>query len=54
MSVAAGICAIWMACMFLTLSVIGVVVLVIDWTVALYNKPKKINVDEFEQALKDF
>jgi hypothetical protein len=54
MSVAAGICAIWMISMFLTLSVIGMVVLVIDWTVALYNRPKKIQVDEFERALKDF
>jgi hypothetical protein len=40
MSVAAGICAIWMISMFMTLAVVGLVVLVIDWTVALYNRPR--------------
>ena len=40
MSVAAGICAIWMVSMFMTLSVVGAVVLAIDWAVAVYNSPK--------------
>jgi presenilin-like A22 family membrane protease len=40
MSVAAGICAIWMISMFMTVSVVGVVVLAIDWLVAVYNSPK--------------
>jgi hypothetical protein len=40
MSMAAGICAIWLASMFMTVSVVGVVVLAIDWLVAVYNSPK--------------
>jgi presenilin-like A22 family membrane protease len=39
MSVAAGICAIWMISMFMTLSVVGLIVLAIDWVVAVYNRP---------------
>jgi hypothetical protein len=39
MSLAASICAIWIVGMFITLSVIGIVVGIIDWTVAMYNRP---------------
>jgi len=54
MSVAYGICAVWMVCMFMALSVVGFLVMILDWVVALYNKPHKITADELEKALKDF